>query len=476
MQTAVGTTSVAAVVELKSSASHRSLRPAQYRQQQRRSFSVPTNRDGPGLSPSHSVKKAKTFHLSWRCMRLKATGDSGSPSDDQTKAPESAAGGSLSDIPEASQDAATIPRQQRQGPGRQVAYIVTFTALLGVCGIDPSPFRGGINVIGGATFLAGFIASLAGSLLSCHLFLPVLQRLKAGQVVRSDGPQSHISQKTGTPTMGGIFFIPVPVVTALVLSGFAADVAAVGVTMMCFAAIGLIDDWKKLTKQSSGGLRSSFKLALQVAVGCAFSVWVHLNSPESAMWTAIPLIATWQLPIGPLYWALSVFAMAAESNGVNLTDGLDGLAASTSIFAFLGLAAAIAPSAAPLALFCTCVAGALIGFLYHNHHPAALFMGDTGSLALGGGLGATAVAAGPSAILPLFIASLLFAFQSVSVILQVGYYKATKGPDGKGRRLFRMAPYHHHLELGGWSEVQVVRWFSTVGAILAVLAVVVTVV
>jgi phospho-N-acetylmuramoyl-pentapeptide-transferase len=173
--------------------------------------------------------------------------------------------------------------------------------------------------------------------------------------------------------------------------------------------------------------------------------------------------------LGFFFWILAGFVLVAESNATNLTDGVDGLAGGTGAIAFLGLGLIIAPSHPDLAIFCTCFAGACLGFIFHNRNPAKVFMGDTGSLALGGALAAVGLITGH--LWGLFLISGLFFLESLSVIAQVIYYKATKGPDGKGKRLLKMAPFHHHLELSGWTETKIVGAFYLVNALLVVLAI-----
>jgi phospho-N-acetylmuramoyl-pentapeptide-transferase len=164
---------------------------------------------------------------------------------------------------------------------------------------------------------------------------------------------------------------------------------------------------------------------------------------------------------------VAVFAMVAESNATNLTDGVDGLAAGTCAIAFLGLAAIISPASPGLMIFCACMSGSCLGFVVHNRNPAAVFMGDTGSLALGGALAAVGLLS--QNLWGLFILSGIFFVESVSVIAQVGYYKATKDKNGIGKRLFKMSPFHNHLELSGWTEAKIVGVFYIVNAVLALL-------
>jgi len=294
--------------------------------------------------------------------------------------------------------------------------------------------------------------------------VPLLQRLKTGQVIREDGPQSHL-KKAGTPTMGGVFFVPVAVAAALVLSGFAAPVVAVCTLTLGYAAIGWLDDWQILRRKSNKGISPWMKLALQIGFGALFCLWLAWSQSDSITTIALPF--GFALPLGLLFWPLAAFVLVAESNATNLTDGVDGLAAGTAAIALLGLGALVAPTSPELMIFCACISGSCLGFLIHNRNPARVFMGDTGSLAIGGALAAVALLT--NSLWALFILSGIFFVETLSVMAQVSYYKATKGPDGIGKRLFKMAPLHHHLELSGWSELQVVAVFYTVNAILALL-------
>lgn len=297
--------------------------------------------------------------------------------------------------------------------------------------------------------------------------VPLLQRLKTGQVVREDGPQTHL-KKAGTPTMGGVFFVPVGVIVALVLSGLAAKQSIASLLAVCeltlaYAAIGWVDDWQILRRKSNNGISPRMKLALQIGFGALFCLWLGWSHSGSTT-IALPFIA---LPLGLLFWPLAIFVLVAESNATNLTDGIDGLAGGTAAIAFMGLGVLVAPAFPELVIFCACMSGSCLGFLVHNRHPARVFMGDTGSLALGGALAAVALLA--NNLWALFVLSGIFFVETLSVMAQVSYYKATKNPDGIGKRLLKMAPLHHHLELSGWSEIQVVGVFYTISALLALL-------
>ena len=291
--------------------------------------------------------------------------------------------------------------------------------------------------------------------------VPRLRQLKLGQVIRAEGPQAHLS-KAGTPTMGGLLVVPVGVlVGGLISPGDERLLALAGLTLATMA-IGAIDDWTSLTKRTNTGLSPRGKLLLQAAAALVFLIWAArggwLGGAEAGD-VALPL--GWVLPLGLLIWPLGLFVVLAESNATNLTDGLDGLAAGCGAVVFGGLGLQLMlrghEGDPVLAAFCAAMAGCWLGFLAFNHNPARVFMGDTGSLAMGSALAGVGLLS--NSLWPLLLMGGVFLAESVSVILQVWVFKATKGPDGVGRRLFRMAPLHHHFELGGLSEVDVVHRF-----------------
>ncbi|MGA1476152.1 MAG: phospho-N-acetylmuramoyl-pentapeptide-transferase [Prochlorothrix sp.] len=317
-------------------------------------------------------------------------------------------------------------------------------------------------------FLPLVICTLVTALVG-HWVIPILRQLKAGQFIREDGPQAHL-KKAGTPTMGGIFVVPVGCVVAMVWSGFALPTVAVGLLTLAYGFIGWLDDWQILRKRSNKGISPKMKLALQVTFGSLFCLWIALSQGFIPGLSTIALpLQNWAVPLGFLFWPLAVFTLTAESNATNLTDGLDGLAAGTGAIALVGLGAIVAPEHPELTLFCAAVSGSYLGFLTHNRNPARVFMGDTGSLALGGALASVSILS--NSLWALLLAGGLFFFESISVILQVGYYKATKDENGVGKRLFKMAPYHHHLELSGWNETQVVAFFYGITALLSGVAI-----
>lgn len=293
--------------------------------------------------------------------------------------------------------------------------------------------------------------------------VPLLRQLKAGQIIREDGPQAHL-KKAGTPTMGGVFVVPVGVAIAL-LMGYSIPVLAVATLTLAYAFIGWLDDWQILRHKSNKGISPRTKLLLQIGFGVLFCLWATISQADTIATLILPL--GWVLPLGIVFLPIACFALVAESNATNLTDGLDGLAGGTGAIALLGLGGLIAPNSPDLMVFCASMSGAYLGFLAHNRNPARVFMGDTGSLALGGALAATAILS--QSLVILLILSGVFLAETLSVIAQVGYYKATKDENGIGKRLFKMAPLHHHLELVGWSEITVVGRFYLIGAMLAMI-------
>jgi phospho-N-acetylmuramoyl-pentapeptide-transferase len=293
--------------------------------------------------------------------------------------------------------------------------------------------------------------------------VPFLKALKAGQIIREDGPQSHL-KKAGTPTMGGAFFVPIAVAIALILTGFSSNVIAVSLLTLGYAAIGFFDDWQIIRQKSNKGISPRMKMGLQIGFAIAFCGWLLLTHPSL---TTVVLPLGIMLPLGSLFALLACFVLVAESNATNLTDGMDGLAGGTVAIAFLGLGAIVGPNNLDLMTFCACMSGACLGFLVHNRNPARVFMGDTGSLALGGGLAAVGLLS--NSLFSLLILSGLFFWETISVIIQVAYFKATKDANGVGKRFFRMSPFHNHLELTGWTEIQVVSWFYAIAAVLAAL-------
>jgi phospho-N-acetylmuramoyl-pentapeptide-transferase len=294
--------------------------------------------------------------------------------------------------------------------------------------------------------------------------VPRLRRLKLGQVIREEGPSAHHG-KAGTPTMGGLLVVPVGVIVGALVAPSDDRLPAVAAITLAYLAIGGFDDWRSLTRRTNTGLSPRGKLLLQALAAALFLGWALWNDWLPA---AVSLPLGWVLPLGLLIVPLGLFVFLAESNATNLTDGLDGLAAGCGAIVFGGFGLQLMLRGhlgdPALAGFCAAMAGAWLGFLAHNHHPARVFMGDTGSLAMGAALAAVALLS--DSLWPLLLMGGVFLAESLSVILQVWIFKATKGADGQGRRLFRMAPLHHHFELGGMAEQRVVVSFWTASVVL----------
>ena len=300
--------------------------------------------------------------------------------------------------------------------------------------------------------------------------LRILKRLNIGEKIRVEGPKSHIS-KLGTPTMGGVLILfPVALLTILFnavkvlgVSIFGNSVMVPVVVFLAFAMIGSVDDWISLRGLRAGdGLSALAKLTLQliVAIGTVIVLRFVLDVP----YLYLPGL-DFDIQIGWLYFPIAIIAITGYSNAVNFTDGLDGLAGliSATAFAAYGVIALIQGQIF-LARFCFILVGAIFGFLWFNVHPAELFMGDTGSLALGATLAVVALMTGQWAVLP--IIGIIPLSELLSVVIQVIFYKLTKG-----RRLFKMTPLHHHFELMGWSETQIVQRFWLIGLVAALVGV-----
>ena len=360
-------------------------------------------------------------------------------------------------------DAKFSPSISLTKPSGNLLLVLLIVLLLGLI-LGFGQFLGQLVTFSRILLLPWALSAIITGILG-YLTIPLLRRLKAGQIIQEDGPQSHLVKK-GTPTMGGIFFVPVAVVIALVVSQFAPTTLAVSLVTLAYMVIGWVDDWQILRQQSNKGLTPRMKLILQIAIASLFCLWMAWTQPANI--TNIILPGSIILPLGALFWVLAGFVLVAESNATNLTDGIDGLAGGTASLAFLGLGLMVALNTPELGIFCASMSGGCLGFILHNRNPARVFMGDTGSLALGGSLAAVGILSGN--LWGLFILSGIFFVESLSVIAQVSYYKATKGPDGKGKRLLKMAPLHHHLELTGWSETQIVGIFYLINTGLAILA------
>ena len=314
------------------------------------------------------------------------------------------------------------------------------------------------------TILAIIIAFAISALL-CPIIIPFLHKLKFGQQVRDDGPQSHL-KKQGTPTMGGLIILSSIIITSLFYIPSYPKIIPVLFMTEGFGIIGFLDDYIKIILKRSEGLTPLQKLAGQIVITGIFA-WYVLNSGEVGTDMLIPFTGGFEdgkfLSLGILFVPALFFVTLGTDNGVNFTDGLDGLCTSVTILVATFLTIVAIGEDMGISPITGAVVGSLLGFLLFNVYPAKVFMGDTGSLALGGFVASAAY----MMRLPLFIPiiGLIYLVEVLSVIIQVTYFKKTGG-----KRIFKMAPIHHHFELCGWSETRVVAVFSIVTAILCMVA------
>ena len=305
-----------------------------------------------------------------------------------------------------------------------------------------------------------FAISLGTCLIIGPVLIPALRRLKFGQSVRSDGPQSHL-QKQGTPTMGGVMFFFSMILGTVFLAGSSSVAWFMLVCALGFGFIGFIDDYIKIVKKRSLGLTAKQKLLAQLV----FSIVLAFAADYIGISTAvtIPLLG-WNVELAVGYAFFVVFLLVGTTNAVNLTDGLDGLASGVTLIVALGyVLIGYMSGNMSVMVFAAVLMGSCLGFLAFNHHPAKVFMGDTGSLALGGAVAALAIVTKTELLLPLI--GIIYVAETMSDIIQVSVYKKKKV------RVFKMAPLHHHFELCGWSEWKVVRvfWAVTAAAVLLTL-------
>ncbi|MBZ5486681.1 phospho-N-acetylmuramoyl-pentapeptide-transferase [Halomonas aquamarina] len=325
------------------------------------------------------------------------------------------------------------------------------------------------------------LAALTALMLCLWLGPWVIRRLVEGQIgqaVRDDGPQSHLS-KAGTPTMGGVMILLAIAISTFVWGDLSNHyVWVVLAVTLGFGAIGWVDDYRKVVEKNPRGLPARWKYFWQSVVGLGAALVLYFTAATPAETSLlVPLFKDIALPLGVFYIVLTYFVIVGSSNAVNLTDGLDGLAIMPTVLVAMGLAVFAYASGnavfanylhipfingtGELTIFCATIAGAGLGFLWFNTYPAQVFMGDVGALALGAALGVVAVIVRQEIIL--FIMGGIFVLETVSVILQVGSYKLT------GRRIFRMAPLHHHFELKGWPEPRVIVRFWIITVVLVLL-------
>jgi phospho-N-acetylmuramoyl-pentapeptide-transferase len=325
------------------------------------------------------------------------------------------------------------------------------------------------------------VAALTAFLISLLLgpaLIRKLQELQIGQAVRDDGPQSHL-KKSGTPTMGGVLILFSILVSTLLWADLSNRfIWLTLIVMLCFGAIGFIDDYRKVIYRNSDGLKARYKYLLQSIVGlaAAFALYYTANSPADTQ-LVIPFFKDVMPQMGAFFIVLAYFVIVGSSNAVNLTDGLDGLAMMPTVFVTLALGIfayvtgnvefakyltiPYVPGAGEVTVLCASVVGSGLGFLWYNTYPAQIFMGDVGSLGLGATLGMIAISVREELVL--VVMGGIFVAETVSVILQVASFKMT------GKRIFRMAPLHHHFELKGWAEPKVISRFWIITVVLVLL-------
>lgn len=298
------------------------------------------------------------------------------------------------------------------------------------------------------------------------ILIPVLKKQQMGQNIREEGPESHKS-KAGTPSMGGIAIILGTVLASVIGAvmagpGQARDLLVILAAFAAFGALGFTDDYLKVIKKENEGLKVKPKFASQLVISLLLAIYMTVLSEHQTN-VVVPFLGQ-SVDFGVLYIPFIVFTMLAMVNAVNLTDGLDGLAAGTTGIVSVTLAVvAVLTASVSSGIFLAAMAGACAGFLVFNRNPAKVFMGDTGSLALGGGLTVAAIVMKMELLLP--IAGIIYVLEALSVCMQVGYFKATGG-----KRIFRMTPLHHHFELGGMHERKVVLMFWTITLIACLCA------
>jgi phospho-N-acetylmuramoyl-pentapeptide-transferase len=288
------------------------------------------------------------------------------------------------------------------------------------------------------------------------LFIPLLRRLKFGQQVRTDGPESHL-KKTGTPTMGGIIILVALTLSFLKFADNGPEYWALLTACLGFGLVGFLDDYIKIVFKRSLGLTAKQKLFGQLLFSAIFCYFLYRMDHS----TIVGVPGTdWSIDLGWSYYLLVVIMFLGSTNAVNFTDGLDGLLSGTSALAFGAFAVIALEATQPqAAVFSAAVVGAVLGFLVYNAHPAKIFMGDTGSLGLGGGIAAVAILTKTELLL--IVIGGVFVLEMLSVIIQVASFKT------RGKRVFKMSPIHHHFELSGWSEWRVVTTFWFAGLVLA---------
>lgn len=292
--------------------------------------------------------------------------------------------------------------------------------------------------------------------------IPYLRKFKLGQNIRDDGPQSHLS-KAGTPTMGGVFFVVAIILTTFCLGNFSREVFSVLIGMLGFTFIGFLDDFFKLVMKRSLGLTEIQKLIIQFVISIVVIIFIELVVGTDLTYQLVPFVKN-PIHFGWIIYPIVIFVMIGTANATNLTDGLDGLSSSVSIPVFLGLAVISSSRYPSVGVFSLVFMASLMGFVLFNSYPARVFMGDTGSMTLGGAIATICILNGMIFYLP--IIGGIYVIEALSVIIQVVSYKTRNK-----KRVFLMSPIHHHYELKGYKEPQIVTAFAVISGILSIIAV-----
>jgi len=319
------------------------------------------------------------------------------------------------------------------------------------------------------TLFIPLILSLGLTIISTQFTYQKLKSLKLKQIIRREGPKKHY-KKSGTPSMGGIAVIPISLLVGNLFNinnESSLKLLTLSILSLSFMLIGLIDDWRSFSLKKNLGLSPKEKIVLQCIAAivflltCASNNWINPN---------IYIYGDYMIKLGLLIWPVALFILIAESNATNLTDGLDGLASGCGSIVFTGLSIELvfqgSNESYAMASFCMAMAGSWLGFLLHNKNPAKIFMGDTGSLAMGASLAGISLIT--NTLWSLLIMGIIFLIESISVIIQVGFFKISKKLRGQGHRILKMAPLHHHFELNGQNEIKIVRnfWFITINFVI----------
>ena len=328
----------------------------------------------------------------------------------------------------------TLSQKSTLFTGKNLYYLLTASAV----GASSYLFQNKVLYLIGVYIVTVYLGS--------HT-IPLLTKIKAGQSVREDGPKSHLV-KTGTPTLGGVFLILPTLLISLMSTGFNKEVVGVSILTLFYFLIGFADDYKIIREKCNKGLSARAKLVFQTLFGAIFVAW-SLWQFGSTITVGVNV-----LTINPvLYYCIGLFLLVGFSNATNITDGLDGLCSGISLIIALFVGLMLFPLHPQLSLMMIIFAGSNLGFLHYNSNKAQVFMGDCGSLAIGGLFTSIALVSGE--VLPIIIMSSVFILETLSVMIQVSYFKHTKKKTGEGVRFFKMAPFHHHLEMSGFNEVSV---------------------